>query len=71
MLSCSLQPLNQAVPGPDLTHGRRRAAACRPIPLAPPPEPVVEALEDLSAADPSQLCQLSGSGQVVAFAQLR
>jgi hypothetical protein len=43
----------------------------RPIPEGPPPEPLVEALEDLSDADPRALCHLSASGQVVAFAQLR
>ena len=43
----------------------------RPIPEGPPPEPLVEALEDLSDANPRALCHLSASGQVVAFAQLR
>lgn len=47
-----------------------RCPACRPIPDGPPPEPVVEALEDVAALPAQQLCQL-GSGQVVAFSQLR
>ena len=41
----------------------------RPIPTEQP-QPVVEALEDLSAASPQQLCQL-GSGHSVAFATIR
>jgi len=44
---------------------------CRPIPLSAPKPPVVEALQDLSAADPRQLCRLPSSGETVAFAQLR
>ncbi|KAI7845525.1 hypothetical protein COHA_000948 [Chlorella ohadii] len=42
----------------------------RPIPLSAPKPPVVEALQDLSAADPRQLCRLPSSGETVAFAQL-
>ncbi|KAL4445330.1 hypothetical protein ABPG77_011155 [Micractinium sp. CCAP 211/92] len=41
----------------------------RPIPMGPPPEPVVEALEDVADLPAQLLCQLGG-GQVVAFSQL-
>ncbi len=44
--------------------------ARRPIPMGPPPEPVVEALEDVADLPAQLLCQLGG-GQVVAFSQLR
>lgn len=56
---------------PPPTNNLSHSLACRPIPLAPPPEPVVSALEDLSSADPAALCQFGSSGQVVAFATLR